>query len=217
MRIAFRSRLRELLVASVLGCSLFALAGCGSAGPDFSPAVLSEAEAAEMIEAEIERRWEQLASQYPDAVRPQVEVVRTVDSHEWAEVVAACMNDNGFDASASRDGGLTSGTILAGQLEPYEMQLFACKAMYPLDPKYRLPFTEEQLKYLYWYYTNELRDCLEERGYEVTEPPSEVRFLETFATAAGWSPYDGILPRSQDAYLDLYEACPETPPELYGR
>lgn len=46
-----------------------------------------------------------------------------------------------------------------------------CKALYPIDPKYKQPLTKAQLAYLYDWYLTEAIPCLEGEGYAGFDPP----------------------------------------------
>lgn len=214
MHLCFQTILR--VIAS--GSLLVALTACqGVREPDApQPPLLSQSEASALIEDNIEKAWQSVSMLYPEAVRPDVDVVRIVDQNEWAPTVVRCMQENGFNSTVSRDGGVESGSIPSGQLSAYEVQYFACTAAYPLNPKYRVPFNEEQIEYLYWYYSNPLRSCLLTEGYDVIDPPSEARFLETFGTADEWYPYQSLRGLSEDAWYSISEKCPEVPELIYG-
>jgi hypothetical protein len=55
------------------------------------------------------------------------------------------------------------------------------------------------------------RDCLEDEGYEPTEPTGLPAFLDAYASGGEvlpWSPYEGVL-RGPGLFREAVEACPQ--------
>jgi hypothetical protein len=208
------------LIATVLGVSI-AIAGCTAAptqggAPTSPPAAQSPAgdpATAPSLQEQLEYQWSKVVARFPEAVRPDVQLVRYIDQNEWASIQAECMNAEGFpDVFATRDGGLSSGEIPSGQEEAYQVAEYVCFAKYPLDPKYLTPWTDERLGRVYDYYANELIPCLEKEGYDPPEPPSRVTFIDGYD---GWSPYLGVVDFTQDEWFRINELCPQWPADLY--
>ncbi|MEL0625928.1 hypothetical protein V6245_03110 [Salinibacterium amurskyense] len=165
------------------------------------------------LEEQLDFEWSTVIARFPDAVRPDVPLIRYIDLHEWAPVQAECMNAEGFpDVSATPDGGLSSGTIPPGQEEAYAIAAYVCAAQYPRDPKYLTPWTDERLGMVYDYYIDKLIPCLKGEGYEPPDPPSRVTFIDGYD---GWSPYLGVVGYTQDEWFHINEICPQWPEGLY--
>ena len=142
--------------------------------------------------------------------------MRVVDQNEWPGAVSDCMATAGFAMSISPDGGLSITSLPAEQEQAYTVAYFTCTAEYPLNPVYRVPLSEEQLRYLYWYWDGTLRSCLTDNGYSISEAPSEARFLETYDSEEGWAPFAEVHPATADEWFDVVTSCTEYPQELYG-
>ena len=158
--------------------------------------------------------WEQFHAEYPNAPRPDTQVIRNVDLDEWATVIADCLHDAGFpNVHADSDGGLSYETP-PQQAEPFGLAKYVCMAQYPLDPKYTKPATDEQLGKLYDYLTLVQVPCLEAQGLEVPPPPSKTRFIETYYDSPEWLPFAMVSEQAEaNGTLDqLDRLCPQTPP-----
>ena len=160
--------------------------------------------------------WEQIVGMFPNAKRPEVEQVRVVDAFEWNNVVAQCVEGQGFPASANSEGGISYGFIPDEQAEAQNMALYICQVKYPMDPSYGLPLTAEEISFIYVYYDNTLTPCLSSRGYEV-EMPSESVFHDRLKNEGiPWSPYQD-LQEVEGADLDeLLIECPQIPSGFRG-
>jgi len=158
--------------------------------------------------------WEQFHAEFPDVPKPETTVVRTVDPAEWASVIANCMHEAGFpDVVAEEDGSL-SWEGLTEQAEQLGLAKYICLAQYPLDPKYTTKPTEEQIGKVYDYLTLVQVPCLEELGFEIPEPPSKTRFIETYLDSPEWLPYAQVAGPDvpAEAYEQAVELCPQSPP-----
>lgn len=156
-----------------------------------------------------------LLAAHPSASVPDADLVRFVLPSEWAEAIAQCMSDAGFQASAEPDGGVKYEEIPEAQGEAQSVANYVCSVQYPVDPTYARPLNEEQLDYLYWYFTNELIPCLEEEGHSVSTAPSRSTFIDQYDSNP-WSPYSDVAAVSDAAWLAINEKCPQMPAELFG-
>jgi len=200
--------------------ALVALAATVCLGGCTSPTSTQGLDAAglQQVREELDLQWEWVLAVDPTASRPEVEIVRLLMPEEWAPVTAECLRTQGFpDVTARFDGGVTPGTLAQGQLGAYQLATYTCAAMYPIDPKYRQPLDEQQLRALYDHYAGPLTACLEGIGLSVADPPSFEVFKETFATAETWNPVAGAVGSDFDAYQRVYAECDLTPAGLYDR
>lgn len=199
---------------------LLVLTGCTAAEPSADP---PGEPAVAQLDPDVQAEWENLHREFPDAIQPEVEIIRRVDREDWATVIADCLNESGFpDVTADADGGVTYYT-LTDQAEQFLIAKYICVAQYPLEKKFTSPLDDEQLGDLYDYLALMQAPCLESQGFDIPAPPSRQRFIETYATAPEWTPY-GSLPLDvlmSDQLAGLQAACPEEPPAdseyyLYG-
>jgi hypothetical protein len=156
--------------------------------------------------------WDEFHAQYPDVPKPETTVVRTVDRDEWDQVIAECLHEAGFpDVQADPEGGLSWQT---SQAEAFALAMYVCQAQFPLDPKYDVQVTDEQLGKLYDYLTLVQVPCLEALGFDIPEAPSKARFVETYFDAPEWLPYTAVTsPEAPaEAAERAIELCPQNPP-----
>lgn len=207
-------RFPVMVVASVL--IVMSLSACSSKVelpdlPDYSAMEL-EAQTA----ADNQRALDDLLRDFPDAEVPDVERVRLVSLEEWPLAMAECLSAEGFGAVAE-DGGLSASAPF-GQELPYAIAYYVCSVEYPIDPRVMVPLVEDQIRYLYDYYTQVMTPCLEAEGYEVPEPPSRQTFVSTYGQPGSWAPYTLVTEAvsSQEEWDRINRLCTQTPVELYG-
>lgn len=209
-----RSVLGATLIVVVVTAGLSACTTPAGPVPSSAPSASSSAESFSLQQYK-DQRWQPVAAQFPDAVRPSVDVERYVSPDEWPEVWAECMSDQGFDATASNTGGV-SGNVPAGQEEPAAIARYTCDVRFPTDPKYTAPLNDGQLDLLYTYFTDTLTPCLEKEGYQIQSAPSLARFKETYYSTSSWTPYKDVIDALGDRPFDDVDAiCPQLPDNLY--
>lgn len=170
------------------------------------------------VSQQIDADWQAFSDQYPDVQRPVVDIVRVVGLEDWATTIAACMGDQGFAVSVSRDNGLEWESLPVAQAESFALAQFICSATYPLNPKVNVPLDDEQLARLYDYFVNELTPCLEGEGFAVGDAPSLQAFTDDYYSERSWSPYDAVVSQqsSEDDWYEVNEKCPQALDSLYG-
>ncbi len=189
------------------------LAGCATDNAHPAPRptvdVLSDADRARITQKELDDVW--ATSGLPDSQRPVgIEMVRYVTLDDWAEVIAACMTEEGAP-TAAEDGGLMMKTT-AETAPVFAMARYVCQSRYPTDPVMLTPLNQSQLRYLYAYYAGSYRDCLREHGAEMPELPSEQTFVDNYR-GQSWDPLRGI----PDVLLaEVMAACPQRPEGVFG-
>lgn len=152
---------------------------------------------------------EQISTMYEVADPPSVDIVRVVDPDEQLDLVAECMQEEGWPATAVKDGGLQYQNI-PEQKSAMDEAFYVCFAQYPLAEEY-LAVGEEYYKELYAYYTKELKPCLERQGVEVSEPPTWDSWMAVVETGSSdyWNPnWEIPLDENLDA---IRRACPQSP------
>ncbi|MBX9717621.1 MAG: hypothetical protein K2X36_02115 [Microbacteriaceae bacterium] len=202
-------------VVTVLAVVL-SLAACSS---ELRPPELPDYSAAELeaqTAADNQRALDDLLRDFPDAEVPDVERVRLVSLEEWPLAMAECLSAEGFGAVA--EGGGLSASAPFGQELPYAIAYYVCSVEYPIDPRVMVPLVEDQIRYLYDYYTQVMTPCLEAEGYEVPEPPSRQTFVSTYGQPGSWAPYTFVTEAvsSQEEWDRVNRLCTQTPAELFG-
>ena len=210
--------LRATAVLTSVMAVAVVVGGCTGAEPGPPPPPqLSEKEKTAAYIDFLDQSWQGVQSQFPDAVRPDVDFVRFIDQAEWAEVIVACLVEQGVDAKVSNDGqGGYESQGVVGQEQSMEIARYVCDAKYPVDPSLTQPPTDAELDYLYNYFVDVLNPCLEREGIEVIEPPSRQAFKDSLLSPDSWSPYLAVDVRGQDEWTRLNRACPQSPPGLRG-
>jgi hypothetical protein len=203
-------------LAMLIGVSL---AGC-AAEPTEAPAPpalapLSSSERTQLYEQQVQSARDMLLAAHPSASVPDVALIRYVLPSEWAVLISQCMTDAGFDASLRPDGGVDYVQVPEVQGQAQATAHYVCSVQYPLDPIYARPLNQEQLDYLYWYFTKELTPCLEREGHSISTAPSFSTFVDQYA-AAPWTPYSDVVTTSNAEWMALNEECPQVPEELFG-
>jgi len=201
------------VVAVLLIASMSSACSSGIRPPetDYSADVLEA-----QISADNRRALDDLMSKFPNASPPDVEQVRVVSLDEWAAAIAECLSAEGYSATA-QDGGLVA-KAPSGQELPYAIAYYVCTVEYPIDPRQQLPLAEDQIRFLYEYYTKELTPCLKAEGYDVPDPPSMQTYISTYGQPGFWDPYRLIAesPINQQDWERINRLCTQTPAELYG-
>ena len=184
------------------------LSGCSEPSPE-------PLDADALLEQASQDRRDRLEEQFPGIEIPVVERVRTVSPGEWADVQVACLLEEGFEAQATDDGGVTVVDMPADQREAYQLASFICGEKYPLDAVYIAPLSDAQIELIYRYQTTELTECLSEQGFEIDTPPSLEVFEEGYRSDGVWNPYQYVNVGSNEAWADVNRKCPQLPEGLY--
>lgn len=143
---------------------------------------------------------------------PEVEFIRYVPSEELDFVIRQCVIDQGFPAPD----GVNFDVPPENQENMYLAQ-YVCARQYAIDGKYLVEWTDEQLKMQYRWLNEYLIPCLEDRGYPISEVPTEASYMDTHETAAQFLPFQEIQidTESQDynvAWAELERECPQQVP-----
>jgi len=215
-----RSRSTGQLLALAAEAALLALSGCAIApnpGDGMPPLPeLSPGDSDQLIAEALDQHWASVASQWPDAQRPEVQRVRTISLAEWGETQVACLQALGFDVSGTGDGGIQF-NVPEAQQGPLALAQYECDAKYPVDPRYTTPLTREEVAFLYRYQTGDLTACLEAEGYSVPSPPSESKFISDYLGGSPpWSAYQDVVPTRGGEWESISTKCPQMPKGFRG-
>ena len=213
------SATRTIAVASIVTIAA-SLSGCtagDAAPPRPTVAPLPAAEVERAVAEKQDADWGLLAVKYPNAVRPEVDVIRTVNPAESTSAIADCMVSVGFpETKATPDGGLDYGSFPTEQKQTHDIALFVCESQYPMDPRFDTATSEAQYEFLYHYYAHDLSECLESHGIDVPEAPTYETFRDTIDSREAWNPYLSFEPTGDTQWLAVNKDCPETPPGYFG-
>ena len=116
------------LAIAVVSLTCLLATGCTAAPtPAPSPTPSVDAEWQERVDA----RWDALAEQYPDAARPEVELVRYVSKGKQSfDYWETCMHDAGWEQVSAANGKFTLGVVPEDQREALEVAMFVCESQY---------------------------------------------------------------------------------------
>lgn len=208
--------MRSQAMVSALLALLVALSACSTA---IRPPDLPDYSAAEMeaqTAADNQRALDALLRDFPDAEVPDVDRVRLVSVEEWPVAIAECLSAKGFVAIA--EGGGLSTSAPFGQELPYAIAYYVCSVEYPINPREMVPLVNDQIRYLYEYYTEVMTPCLDAEGYEVPEAPSLQTFVSTYGQPGSWAPYTLVAEAvsSQEEWDRINRLCTQTPASLFG-
>jgi hypothetical protein len=210
-----------VMALSVAACSVGGAASGvadtpGSPSPSFAESPEVDRDWDALRDQALAQEAQALGVEVPD----DVEMVRYISIDEFGVVRARCLTEQGFQATATFDGGLTFTPVPDDQGEAQRIASMRCAVMYPVHPRYHQPPTEAQLRITYDYYVDELVPCLAAAGYDAGEPPTWETFRATYFDDGSWTPYRGVVATNPDpaAWQEINETCPQAPPteRLFG-
>lgn len=208
-----RRRRRHRATAAAVGAGLVALLTAGGlalAAPP-PPDPLGGEEAYALYESAVEAHWADIQRRFPGAERPDADFERFVTRDEEPTVLAACLRGEGLAVGPDGSTSASPGTELE-----HELAWFVCTVRFPLSPNEYLPYTEDELRHIHRYFTEQLLPCLEGRGYEIGDPPGFDEFRARWWTDDTWSPYRDVAESDADAFAETERECPPLPPDLRG-
>jgi hypothetical protein len=146
-----------------------------------------------------------------DSLPTDAEFVRYLHPDEWATVRSRCLDEQGFRAEVTPDGGLRF-DYPPEQQEALHKADYRCEVMYPIHPLFHQPLNADQLALLYDYYLDSVKPCLEGEGYEIAEPPTLETFIADYNRDDAWSPYRSVPVVPMNEWYELQDRCPQDPP-----
>ena len=173
-------------------------------GPYPTPAPLTESERDAQLSEGSDREWAEVLTSFPDAIRPDVEVIETVSTNEYRDKRRACLTEAG-ETIAPGDEWEPDGTEASAILG------YVCAVEFPITPG--RPFSDLELGYLYDFLTGFTVPCMSARGYETDPPISREAFVTKWPNQ-NWYPYPGGLELMAEESEQLLAECPTEPPTL---
>lgn len=168
-------------------------------GPYPADTPWEEGEREKKLQDAADLRWSSISGQVL-AARPDVPVEAEVTSAEAEAVRGECMAEEGVplgDYTMTEFGPVT---------EKESIAWYTCLVRFPGIP--RPLANDEQLGYIYDYWTGYVAPCLAERGANNPPPPSREEFVAQWPNQK-WYPAPAGAPGSEQFGIDG-EACPAT-------
>lgn len=136
-------------------------------------------------------------------------LVRWVSPDEVPQVIAACLRDKGWPATAEPDSSISINGVSDSQARAFDVASLECDAMYSVDPRFLRPDPVVTAEILWEYNDTFLIPCLRERGYEPDEPLPTKEVFAQRTTPWYAHPEAGLGVAEHNA---LKAACPVAPP-----
>lgn len=136
---------------------------------------------------------------------------------EWIEANAACLEQRGFDMRVEEQGEPPSLTWVPENLpdeqtDAYNEAFSACIDEIG-EPSPEPPPTEAQIREIYLLEVA-TAECLRELGYEISDPPSEDVFIESYSTAPWVAYFDLPKDMPPGEWKLVNEECPQPADQL---
>ena len=203
-----RLRAPAAIVAVVTAITL--LAGCVPVNRESGAVVFSDRQRASIRTSILDSKWSPVATEYPEAIRPEVTMMVTVSDHDWPDAMVECLRSAGIVAHVV-NGNAVYGS--AGQT-PLEVAVgfYSCEVGHPAESQVASYFTPAQSAALYDYYLGVVRPCLLTAGAPSPASPDRSAVVG-LAGLAGWNPYQVIWTSTITAQTRSYleQRCPPTP------
>lgn len=187
------------------------LSGCAPPG---EPSLTSSER--DIIRAEIDDdNWRAVAFAFPQALRPEVHTLRTINERSWSDRMESCLAEAGFGASAAHDH-VFVGPDSKRSAIGYAIASYECRTKYPTLSHIVQYLDRRQLLGLYTYYLGSVRPCLLLAGAPSPRPPSQLAYVISVFSIPEWHPFQQVwdrgTPDSRLRYLE--QRCPPIPPWL---
>lgn len=200
---------RKGLAAVTIVVVMLMLAGCA---PTVAPDPLGPERRVQIRQAILDAHWAGIVGEYPDAIRPEVAIVRPVSDNDQPILYFACMRASGVPASPTDNGFRYSSSLGQSRLE-FDLTRYVCETTSPSESEVVSYLSGTSRAALFDYQRKIVRPCLLSVGARSPAPPDGGPSYYLSAALAAWSPYVDILasnPRSSAvAYLE--RRCPPIP------
>lgn len=205
-------RHRLVAVLATLAAAGLITAGALALSAPPPPPPLPPDEEYSLYLSSIEAEWDFILEDFPEAVKPDVSFEHFVTDDEYDGVMLECLNGQGVPAELGEHG--VSVHMPSGTEETYRVAWYACNVRFPLSPNESLPYTEDELQYIYRYWVEQLTPCLVAEGYDIGAAPTYSEFRARWWTDDTWSPYLDVVESDGDAFRELEMTCPPMPSDL---
>lgn len=204
-----------------LAASTLLLVGCAAA-PSGPPPGLDDAGLAALSQAASDARW--TALRLPSTIdEPAVSVVAYTSGDTWSITQVQCLTNAGL-AAREVSGGFTVDGYRIGSPQsnnPFAVSIaiWTCQAQFPRDVRLSGYITDDQVLYMYDFFTKRLAPCLALHGYDIPPAPARDGYLETVRRGIYWNPYYTAtghpIVSAQEQFDALDLQCPGPPNDSY--
>ncbi len=210
-----RSQQRLFLPLAIAGISLVLTACSAAPVPKPDAPTLAASDYQQLLDQANSDALDLFLASNPGVDPEKVELVRVVDQSEWNATFGDCLTSKGFPSAVVSDHVETD--IFPPEQKPaYDLAVYQCHVEYPIDPAQLLAFTDDELAYLYAYYTGQLQSCLQDQDITIASAPSFQSFKDSYMSGNGWDPYFSVTGVSEATFQSLISACPPWPAGFRG-
>lgn len=147
--------------------------------------------------------WAAAISRHPQLARPVVAAEREIDAGEIDTYLRPCLEGSGIDL------GSYSALEWMPVAEGDYVAWYTCRVKFPLLSS--APPNDEQVGYLYDYFTQFVVPCLEANGSAIDSAPSRDTFVREWPNQ-DWFPEPTTSAPGTAEYASASAVCPSTPP-----
>ncbi|MBG6053934.1 hypothetical protein IWX81_000324 [Salinibacterium sp. CAN_S4] len=217
-----RNSIRSVALA-VASCALAVVLLAGCTTTITVPLDATDSDVDAYVASQLDRYWKQILAGSTGAngidPEPDVSTVEFTTPDTWSTVQTSCLQAAGLQAREI-SGGFTIDD--PGDLDATEVSLaqWTCLRQYPVDPRITGFLSDEQVMFMYDYFTTRLAPCIATLGFDVTPPPTRDQYLGLVRGGSAWSPYvraDGNpIARSPGEWALVNGKCPPLPDDPFG-
>ncbi|MEC5186218.1 hypothetical protein RCH12_003702 [Cryobacterium sp. MP_3.1] len=201
-------------VTPILGAALLVMILAGCQAQAAAPSAIDPS--AYTPEEYQDFSWRSIMGSHPDAVRPDVDVVRVIGNEDFPTIYTDCMLEEGFTVKVNADTSFEA-TVPPEQQEAFDMAMYVCEAKYPRPAILTRTDDEDAGRLLYAYYRDDLLSCLADLGLTSDPLPSEQTFLQTLNSAERYDPYSSLITNGGvtiETWDKATAQCPQRPDSL---
>lgn len=214
MNTAARSRTVVWWAVGLLSGSVLIGVVCAGGGLLAAGSPLSARERTHIRTALLESEWADVESQYPEAIRPPVQMSATVPDQVSSRPLVSCLSERGIEAFGS-DGSITYGSSNGQTPLEVAVAFYSCRAGNPTTSQVSRYLDDLESYALHNYYVDSVRPCLLAAGAhsELPRISPAAQTLSGLPAASSWNPYSEVWASdpSPAALGFLEQRCPPVP------
>jgi len=212
----------------IVALTLLAVSGCASAPtPEIQPIAppiipLGGAELDASLRATADEKWANIVAQWPDAVRPEVALIRPIIAPDYLPAQVRCMSDRGWPARMTSKRGAEIGLREGASELEFQVAKYECQVEYPLLPVQSGSALPGHDRYLYDLIVNAHLPCLRGLGVSYPAPPSFQEYLDSGGDyfiwdglSLTWTASGALLTREEEERIS--DQCHTDGPEVEAR
>lgn len=173
------------------------------------PVVMTESDKEKAYQEVTQRRAEELEIQPPTVQR----VAWMANQADYDRAQATCLQEAGFPVRTNPTGGLAfDEDIPDAQTAAFDLAMYRCDALYPLDPTRQQEWSTDQLGLIYDYWDQYYIPCMRANGHQVdtSQQPSRAAYIAAFHTPErlNWWPSRASEELREEEQERLLGLCP---------